>query len=601
MSAGGETMPREMAKAWIENFNRAVISGDVGSVQGLFAKESYWRNLLGIGWAFGTTSGRDVIAQRLVHAGNAQNVRDVQLDESRLAVTETTLAGQPVIQAVVTFQTNAGRGIGVVRLLRPGGAPEGLDDLPKAWTLMTALEELELSGARQGARTTAVADADHTRRFAEPNWLDRRREEAAFADRDPEVLIVGGGHAGLTAAVELKQLGIDTLVIDKEERIGDNWRLRYHSLKLHNKTPVNHLPYMPFPKTFPDYIPKDKVANWLEQYVDSMEINFWTQTAFEGAEYDEPAQGWVATVRLKDGSVREMRPRHIIMATSVSGTPKIPKVPTLDEFNGKVIHSSQYANGAQWKGLPVVVMGTGTSAHDICQDLHAHGARVTMVQRSPTMIVNVDPSAQLYDQLYLGDGPPIEDRDLVNSSIPFALVKRVHQAVTKQVRELDAPLLKGLEKAGFELEFGDEDSGWPLKFRQRGGGYYFNVGCSELIVSGEIALIQNRDIETFIAHGIAMADGSKVQADLLVLATGYETQQAMVRELFSPDVGERVGQIWGFDEATRELASMWMQTGQPGLWFTGGAFSQCRIYSKYLAFQIAAIEHGMMPREKPRP
>jgi len=590
-----EMTPRELAHTWVVSFNDALMSGDVKTVRGLFADESYWRNLLGLGWDLRTSSPGNVVAERLVEASRMLGVCDMQLSEQRLAVTEATLANVAVIQAVLTFQTNAGRGIGVVRLMQSeqSAAPA------RAWTLMTALEELatEDKGTNNEVR---IEDTDHTGGFGAPNWQDRRNEEVAFADRDPLVLVVGGGHAGLTSAVELKQLGIDALVVDQEERIGDNWRLRYHSLKLHNKTPVNHLPYMPFPKTWPDYIPKDKVANWLEQYVESMEINFWTETAFEGADYDHSANEWIAKVRLGDGSVRQMRPKHIIMATSVSGTPKIPKVPTLEQFGGAVMHSSQFANGEQWKGRPVVVMGTGTSAHDICQNLHVHGAHVTMVQRSPTMIVNVDPSAQLYDQLYLGDGPPIEDRDLINSSVPFALVKRVHQDVTKQVRELDAPLLEGLERAGFELEFGEDDSGWPLKFRQRGGGYYFNVGCSELIVSGDVALIQNRDIKEFTPTGIEMSDGAIVPAELVVLATGYATQQTMVRELFSLEVGERVGQIWGFDDDTHELANMWVQTGQPGLWFTGGAFSQCRIYSKYLAMQIAAIEQGIMPREKHR-
>ena len=90
-------------------------------------------------------------------------------------------------------------------------------------------------------------------------------------------------------------------------RIGDNWRLRYRGLKLHNKMPVNHLRYLPFPKTFPDYIPKDKIANWLESYVDIMEIDFWTRTAFDGADYDAAAQRWTARL----GARRQRRARCV--------------------------------------------------------------------------------------------------------------------------------------------------------------------------------------------------------------------------------------------------------------------------------------------------
>ena len=95
------------------------------------------------------------------------------------------------------------------------------------------------------------------------------------------MLVVGGGQAGLAIAARLKQLRIDTLIVDRELRIGDNWRKRYHALTLHNQVQVNHLPYMPFPPNWPVYIPKDKLANWFEAYAEAMELNFWTGTEFE--------------------------------------------------------------------------------------------------------------------------------------------------------------------------------------------------------------------------------------------------------------------------------------------------------------------------------
>src|SRR5216683_2255622 len=391
-------------------------------------------------------------------------------------------------------------------------------------------------------------------------------------------------------------IGLDALVIDQAARVGDNWRLRYHGLKLHNKTPVNHLRYLPFPPTFPDYIPKDKIANWLESYVDIMEINFWTGTTFDDAEYDETEQRWTAHVRRTDGTARTLRPRHIVLATSVSGTPNIPKIETLENFAGKVLHSSQFAGGKEWGGQSAVVLGTGTSAHDICQELQAHGAEVTMVQRSPTMVVNVDPSAQLYDRSYLGDGPPIDIRDTLNSGMPLAVIKASHKLITNEVKKLDAALLQRLENVGFRLEFGEDGTGWPLKFRTRGGGYYFNVGCSELIADRKIRLIQATDIKRFTANGLQLGDGSTLSADLVVLATGYKGLDHVVASRFGEAVAAGVGPIWGFDDKTQELRNMWTRTRQPGLWFTGGAFSQCRIYSRYIALQIDAIEAGKLAK-----
>jgi cation diffusion facilitator CzcD-associated flavoprotein CzcO len=390
-------------------------------------------------------------------------------------------------------------------------------------------------------------------------------------------------------------MGYSALIVDREERIGDNWRLRYRGLKLHNKTPVNHLRYLPFPVTFPDYIPKDQIANWLESYVDILDVDFWTRTSFEGASYDEATARW--TVRLnREGTERTLHPKHIVLATSVSGFPNIPVIDGIDNFKGPVLHSSRFKAGREWQGRSVVVFGTGTSAHDICQELHAAGALVTMVQRSPTMVVNVEP-AQLYDRTYLGDGPPIEVRDIINSGVPLPVMKMAHKIITSEVKAIDAPLHARLERAGFRLEFGEDGTGWPLKFRTRGGGYYFNVGCSELIADGKIRLVQFADIEAFTADGFKLKDGSSLPAELFVLATGYKGLDHLLEKLFGRDIAARVGRVWGFDEASQELRNMWTRTGQPGLWFTAGAFSQARIYSRYIALQIDAIERGVLGKQ----
>jgi len=548
--------------------------------------DSHWRNLCGISWEIATFSGAGRLADQLCRRACEVSAGGFDVDTELLMPRRAVVAGQEVIEAIFRFDTANGPAVGVVRLLPSPGAPS------KAWTLSTLLDIDKIGAARSGH----IEPTSRSRDFARQNWFEARRDEIAFEGREPDVLVVGGGHAGISAAVELKRLGLDTLVIDRQQRVGDNWRLRYHCLKLHNKTPVNHLRYMPFPPHWPDYIPKDKIANWLEAYVESMEINFWTGTVFEGAEYNQSTQTWMARIRRGHGSVRLLRPKHIVMATSVSGTPNIPTIATIENFAGKVLHSSQFAAGAQWRGKSVVVMGTGTSAHDICQELQANGADVTMVQRSPTLVVNVDPSAQLYDKTYLGDGPPVEIRDLLNASVPLEVVKISHKIITKEVRELDAPLLSRLERAGFRLEFGEDGTGWPLKFRTRGGGYYFNVGCSELIADGRIRLIQASDIRQFVSGGLELNDGSTLGAELVVLATGYKGQDHIVGSLFGAEVAGRVGPIWGFDADSQELRNMWIRTKQPGLWFTGGSFSQCRIYSRFIALQIEAIEEGRLEK-----
>lgn len=408
------------------------------------------------------------------------------------------------------------------------------------------------------------------------------------------MLVVGGGQAGLAIAARLKQLKIDTLIVDRESRIGDNWRKRYHALTLHNQVQVNHLPYMPFPPNWPVYIPKDKLANWFEAYVDAMELNFWTGTEFEGGTYDESRGRWMVTLRRADGLKRTMHPRHVIMATGVSGIANMPEIPSLSSFAGTLLHSSRYEDGENWTGKRAIVIGTGNSGHDIAQDLYSSGAEVTLVQRSPTLVTNIEPSAQLAYATY-NEGT-LEDNDLIATSMPTPLARKTHVMLTEQSKELDKELLDGLSRVGFKLDFGEGATGWQFKYLTRGGGYYFNVGCSNLIVEGAIKLRQFSDIESFVTEGARMKDGSLLPADLIVLSTGYKSQDYLVRKLFGDAVADRVGPIWGFGDGL-ELRNMYARTKQPGLWFIAGSLAQCRINSKYLALQIKAIEEGILGRE----
>ena len=180
--------------------------------------------------------------------------------------------------------------------------------------------------------------------------------------------------------------------------------------------------------------------------------------------------------------------------------------------------------------------------------------------------------------------------------MPLALARKSHAITTEKSKELDKELLEGLARVGFRLDFGEDNTGWQFKYLTRGGGYYFNVGCSDLVVRGEIGLQQFSDIESFIAEGVKMKRGETLAADLIVLATGYKPQEHLVRRLFGEEVAARVGPIWGFGDG-QELRNMYTRTGQPGLWFIAGSLAQCRINSKYLALQIKAIEEGLLPRD----
>jgi len=569
------------AQRWLENFGAVLTAQDSAVAAELFLEDGLWRDVLAFTWTIQTMSGRPAIEEMLGKTVARTQPKNFHIPSRRTPPRWVTRAGTEAIEALFEFETTCGPANGVLRLV-----PDAHGRL-RAWTLNTNLHELRGHEEEFRRRT----EPDSTRDFGAENWSDRLAKMRTYTGRDPAVIVVGGGQAGLSIAARLHQLGIDTLIVDRHERVGDNWRKRYHSLTLHNEVHVNHLPYLPFPPTFPVYIPKDKLANWFESYVESLELNFWTGTELAGGSYDEQRREWRVTLRQQDGSERVMHPRHLIFATGVSSIPYTPDLPGLDAFAGTKIHSGDFKHAEQWKGRNALVLGTGTSGHDVAQELQAHGAQVTMIQRSKTYVVSLKEAQSVY-AIY-SEGIPFDDCDLLATSFPYPVLQRSYQLSTARGREVDKALLEALEKRGFCLHFGEDETGFQMMYLRRGGGYYFNVGCSDLIVSGAIDLLQYADIDTFVAEGARLRDGRVVTADLFVLATGYKNQQETVRVYLGDKIADRIGPVWGFDDGG-ELRNMWRRTAQPGLWFTAGSLAQCRIFSRYLALQIKALELGLI-------
>lgn len=324
-----------------------------------------------------------------------------------------------------------------------------------------------------------------------------------------------------------------------------------------------------------------------------MELRVWTDSELINAEYDDASASWTATVR-SSGTERALRPRHIVMATGASGPEYIPDIPGLSSFSGGTVHSGRFTEAEQYAGRPAVVIGTGTSGHDVAQELHAAGTRVTMVQRGRTLVSNVGPdyAGKIYS-LY-GEGLPTDTCDLITAATPYPVMRRAQRLITREVATREKPLHDALEAAGFRTTLGEDDTGWQILYQSRGGGYYLNVGCSELIAAGEIDIAQWEDVERVTERGLQFRDGSAIVADLIVLATGYHGPDVLLRRLFGDKVAERVGPVWGFS-AEGDLRNLWTPTGQPGLWFIAGSLAQCRIFSRTLALQIQARELDLVP------
>jgi cation diffusion facilitator CzcD-associated flavoprotein CzcO len=577
---------RRLAEDWLAAFERALASRDVALIGTQFHQDCHWRDILAFTWHLTPVAGRDHVAARLAEEHEHTAAHGFHLPSGRRPPRQVRRLGIDSIEAIFAFETADGHGAGIIRLspdIEAGGQM-------KAWLLSTTLETLAGHAERIGAnRPTGAA---YSRNFGGDNWADARRKANAYDDRDPVVLVIGGAQSGLSIAARLNQLDIDTLVVEKWPRIGDSWRKRYHSLALHNSIHLNHLPYMEFPPTWPKYIPKDMLGNWFEFYADAMEINCWTDTEFVAAAWDEPAKSWTARLKNSDGTERVVRPRHLVVANGVSSYPMIPELPGLEDFKGEVVHSEGFDSGAGWERRNALILGTGSSANDIALDLHSHGVNTTLIQRGSTTVVSIDPSARLNEAIW-DEGGALEDCDLIVSSSTPPLIIKAYQSVTKRMLELDKEMIEGLRGIGFKHDVGEDRTGHQMKYFRRGGGYNLDAGSSALMIKGELGLLQYDRIERFTAEGALLKDGSTVPADLIVLATGYFPQVELVRRALGEEMVERIGPVWGID-ADGELSNMYKRTAQEGLWFIAGGLAQCRIYSKYMALQIKAMELGRL-------
>lgn len=577
----------EVVAAWLRQLSMALEAGDVSAASALFGMECYWRDLVSLTWNIRTVEGRDAIAAMLANTVPAMKPRNFQLDG------EANTTGS-VNEASFSFDTAVARGKGHVRLKDGRG-----------FTILTAMEELTGHEEKKGrTREKGIAHGASRHRVT---WTDERETETQELgySRQPYCVIIGGGQGGIALGARLKRLGVPAIVIEKNPRAGDSWRNRYRTLVLHDPVWYDHMPYIPFPEHWPVFTPKDKMGDWLEFYTKIMELNYWSSTEAVQASYDPAAKEWSLLVR-RDGLDVVLRPRELVFAMGSYGPPREVSLPGKHSFAGVQYHSSKHKDGSDFRGKRCVVVGANSSAHDICADLWENGAHVTMIQRTPTTVVRSESLmdaafAGLYSEEAVENGIDTDMADMIFASTPFRLLPEAHRPLYAEIAKRDADLIARLNKAGFMTDYGIDGDGLLMKALRTGSGYYIDVGCSELIASGEVKVRGGVEIKEIKPHAVVLTDDSELPADAIVYATGYLPMNEWVASIISRETADLIGPNWGYGSGTRgdpgpwegELRNMWKPLKQEALWFHGGNLHLSRYYSKFVALQLKARMEGI--------
>ncbi|KAF8815761.1 FAD/NAD(P)-binding domain-containing protein [Phlegmacium glaucopus] len=574
--------PSQIAKEWLDSFT-TIISKEGAKpkdVLSLFQPDAWWRDILSLTWDFRSLQGEAQISKFLEDRvlSSAAGWKDITIATGE-GMNTVLLRPSPDlvwVQFFINFTTTAGTGVGIVRLVpTPNQISQGI--IWKAFLVFTTMTGLTGHPERTGEFRNPLPNHGF--------WPSKRQQEVDYNDREPAVLVVGAGQSGMDVAARLKALGVDVLIVDKCATPGEQWVNRYEALCLHDPVWYDHMPYIPFPKTWPVFTPAPKLAGWLRAYAEALELNIWTSSTIHGMHFDEQKKIW--EVKITRGDKKEERvvkARHVVFAIGTgSGVPIMPKVPGMDKFKGTLLHSKNFGTARDYIGKKrALVVG---ASHDIAQDFYNYGTDVTMFQRSSTYIMSTKNGwPVLFKGTYEENGPPTEVADILTASMPLYFGKVMIRNVIAEIAEKDRDILEALDKVGFKTNSGVDGSGFAFIAAVKAGGYYLDVGTSRLIADQKIKLVSSTNLSHFTENSVVFENGQEVQADVVVCATGFGDGRGPIIDMIGPEQGAKLRPIWGLDDEG-ETNGAWRWSGVENLYMMVGNLAKCRFHSLHIALR----------------
>lgn len=323
-----------------------------------------------------------------------------------------------------------------------------------------------------------------------------------------ETVIVGAGPAGLAVAACLRRAGLDFVILERNLDVASSWRRHYERLHLHTVKQYSSLPYLPYPKDYPRYIPRNLLIEYFDRYAKHFDLH---ARFGENVQSVRPTEnGWIV-----EGTSCSIFASHVVIASGLNAEPVSPVVPGANKFQGNVIHSAGYFNAEPFAGQSVLVVGMGNTGAEIALDLANRGAQPTISLRNGVHIAPRD--------LF---GIPIQVVATVASTV---LPMRANDALFPFILDLalGKPAKYGLRRPqrGMLQEIA-ESSKIPV----------LDVGTVAKIAQGAIKIMPG--ISAITEHGAVFEGGNESRFDAIIFATGYRPNyHEFVRDDAKPPSG----------------------------------------------------------------
>jgi len=374
--------------------------------------------------------------------------------------------------------------------------------------------------------------------------------------REAPVGIVGAGPAGLSTAGALKVAGVESVVLDRDDRIGGSWLRRYERLHLHTVSRLSGLAHYPVPKKYPKYASKDEYAEYLQSYAGHFELRVELKAEVTAIRRDVVPGGESGYI-VETGS-DAWRCRSVVIATGKYREPTIPPFPEMDGYRGSALHASRYVTGRDFVGKRVLVAGFGNTGAEIASDLVEQGAAMVAIS------IRTMPTIVPRDVL----GRPVQETGILLSRLPAKLADRLGKIVARFT-------------VGDLSSYGIGAPQWSPFTAKRTP--VIDVGFLQNLRANRIVVRPN--IGRFVSDGVVFSDGREEAFDAVIFATGFNTGLETILNI--PGL---------LDESGNPRFPSGSPTSEAGLYFIGflqsnrGLLYETEIDSRRLAATIAARE-----------